>query len=118
VLGRIGIGFVDGPVLSNGVDIATSGGKTTTNAVVKTNSHGLPAFDLQEALQFKFETRVPIGSTGFLSLGGTYYKMTANGAPDPWSTYVAYTISLEQLFNGITSIGKGIIPNFGTTSGP
>jgi|GEM_PF-5235109 len=83
VLGLFGYSQVEQPRLAPG----------TTTLIV--NAAGFPEFNPQPALMFKVETRVPIGRTGYLSLGGRYYN--SNGDPDPWSMSLGYTISLEAL---------------------
>lgn len=83
VLGLLGYSQVEQPRLAPG----------TTTLIV--NAAGFPEFNPQPALMFKVETRVPIGKTGYISLGGRYYN--SNGDPDPWSMSLGYTISLEAL---------------------
>jgi hypothetical protein len=110
IFGRIGIAGVDSPKLIG----TASDGET----LVANDGNGNPKFDTMGAVQMRFEARVPIsitgGSSGYLSFGGTYYELLSHGRRDPWSMYVAMTISPQTLFNGL----KSMLGSFGSPSTP
>jgi hypothetical protein len=80
--------------------------QANSDMMVNTNNDGDPAFSEKSALQIECEARIPIiapgpfGKFGFLSLGGTFYKLYDNG-PDTWTMYVAISIPLEKLLGAI-----------------
>ena len=99
---RTGIAWVDSPKL---IGIASDG-----NAQVLTDNDGNPDFSIRAAWATTAELRVPVGFAqkqyGYLSLGGTFYK-SIQANRDQWSMYAAYTISLNNIIQGVVGLVTG-----------
>ena len=94
-LARIGGASVDVPQLSN------------PDTLQVQSKHSEPVFDESWRLGLEMEVYYPLGRGQFVSAGGRVYSghdFIGSQGPTPWSLWVGYSISLDKVWNSVSSI--------------